>query len=176
MSTRHFYRYYDELADEIDEDLVKSLKAQLDGILIFAGLFAGVNSAFLALTLPQLSADPADDTNALLLQIALGAAQPYHCCTVTRRGSHYPCNVDMRRLRSMVPIQTTVVAYNAAYGICDRHSCCRARNQCHRDAPSFHITHHWLYVASDSPLSSARRSMGGHPEREPPQGSSTVFQ
>lgn len=30
-----FYKFYDELADEIDEDLVKSLKAQLDGILIF---------------------------------------------------------------------------------------------------------------------------------------------
>ncbi|KIO18414.1 hypothetical protein M407DRAFT_31918 [Tulasnella calospora MUT 4182] len=67
----HFYRYYDELAEESDEDLVKNLKAQLDGILIFAGLFAGVNSAFLALTLPQMSANPADDTNALLLQIAL---------------------------------------------------------------------------------------------------------
>ncbi|KAG9039328.1 hypothetical protein FS837_000990 [Tulasnella sp. UAMH 9824] len=68
----NFYKYYDELAEELDEDLVKSLKAQLDGILIFAGLFAGVNSAFLALTLPQMSADPAEDTNALLLQIALG--------------------------------------------------------------------------------------------------------
>lgn len=33
-----------------------------------AGLFAGVNSAFLALTLPLLSASPVDDTNALLLQ------------------------------------------------------------------------------------------------------------
>lgn len=32
-----------------------------------AGLFAGINSAFLALTLPQLNADPVDDTNALLL-------------------------------------------------------------------------------------------------------------
>ena len=31
----HFYRYYDALADEIDEDMVKSLKAQLDGILIY---------------------------------------------------------------------------------------------------------------------------------------------
>ncbi|KAG8938078.1 hypothetical protein FRC00_005339 [Tulasnella sp. 408] len=68
----NFYKYYDELAEELDEDLVKSLKAQLDGILIFAGLFAGVNSAFLALTLPQMSADLAEDTNALLLQIALG--------------------------------------------------------------------------------------------------------
>ncbi|KIO18104.1 hypothetical protein M407DRAFT_32209 [Tulasnella calospora MUT 4182] len=68
----HFFRYYDDLAEESDEDLVKNLKAQLDGILIFAGLFAGVNTAFLAFTLPQMSADPADDTNALLLQIALG--------------------------------------------------------------------------------------------------------
>ncbi|KIO24295.1 hypothetical protein M407DRAFT_26312 [Tulasnella calospora MUT 4182] len=68
----HFYRYYDALADEIDEDMVMSLKAQLDGILIFAGLFAGVNSAFLALTLPELSADPVDDTNALLLQLVTG--------------------------------------------------------------------------------------------------------
>ncbi|KIO21806.1 hypothetical protein M407DRAFT_79942, partial [Tulasnella calospora MUT 4182] len=68
----HFYRYYDALADELDEDMVKSLKSQLDGILIFAGLFAGVNSAFLALTLPDMKADPADDTNALLLQLVIG--------------------------------------------------------------------------------------------------------
>ncbi|KAG9038113.1 hypothetical protein FS837_001315 [Tulasnella sp. UAMH 9824] len=68
----HFYKYYDSLADELDEDMVKSLKAQLDGILIFAGLFAGVNPAFLALTLPETTADPADDTNALLLQLVTG--------------------------------------------------------------------------------------------------------
>ncbi|KAG8920825.1 hypothetical protein FRC01_000575 [Tulasnella sp. 417] len=63
-----FYRCYDAVADEIDEDMVKGLKEQLDGMLIFAGLFAGVNSAFLGLTIPLLSADPVDDTNALLAQ------------------------------------------------------------------------------------------------------------
>ncbi|KAG8898080.1 hypothetical protein FRC00_003369 [Tulasnella sp. 408] len=63
-----FYRCYDALAEEIDDDMVKGLKEQLDGILIFAGLFAGVNSAFLALTLPLLSADTADDISALLAQ------------------------------------------------------------------------------------------------------------
>ncbi|KAG8947701.1 hypothetical protein FRC04_010545 [Tulasnella sp. 424] len=63
-----FYRAYDTLAEEIDDDMTQSLKEQLDGMLIFAGLFAGVNSAFLALTLPLMSADPADDTNALLAQ------------------------------------------------------------------------------------------------------------
>ncbi|KAG8947789.1 hypothetical protein FRC04_010275 [Tulasnella sp. 424] len=67
-----FYHYYDQLADELDEDLTKRLKSQLDSLLIFAGLFAGVNSAFLALTLPMMSADPTDDTNALLLQLVKG--------------------------------------------------------------------------------------------------------
>ncbi|KAG8933526.1 hypothetical protein FRC01_008455 [Tulasnella sp. 417] len=62
-----FYRAYDAIAEEVDNDMTQSLKEQLDGMLIFAGLFAGVNSAFLALTLPLLSADPADDTNALLV-------------------------------------------------------------------------------------------------------------
>ncbi|KAG8982780.1 hypothetical protein FRB90_006555, partial [Tulasnella sp. 427] len=61
-----FYRCYDELADEFDDNMVEGLKQQLDGLLLFAGLFAGVNSAFLALTLPLMSPDPADDTNALL--------------------------------------------------------------------------------------------------------------
>ncbi|KAG9044938.1 hypothetical protein FS837_007263 [Tulasnella sp. UAMH 9824] len=61
-----FYHCYDALAEEIDENMVTGLKEQLDGLLIFAGLFAGVNTAFLALTLPLLSPDPADDTNALL--------------------------------------------------------------------------------------------------------------
>ncbi|KAG8919920.1 hypothetical protein FRC01_001027 [Tulasnella sp. 417] len=63
-----FYRCYDALAEELDEDMTKGLKEQLDGLLIFAGLFAGVNSAFLGLTLPLLSPDPTEDTNALLLQ------------------------------------------------------------------------------------------------------------
>ncbi|KAG8939447.1 hypothetical protein FRC04_006579 [Tulasnella sp. 424] len=61
-----FYRHYDALAEELDDNMVNKLKDQLDGLLLFAGLFAGVNSTFLALTLPLLSASPADDTNALL--------------------------------------------------------------------------------------------------------------
>ncbi|KAG9036311.1 hypothetical protein FS837_001702, partial [Tulasnella sp. UAMH 9824] len=68
----HFYRYYNDIAGDLDEDMVTSLKAQLDGILIFTGLFAGINTAFLALTLPEMRADPADDTNALLLQLVTG--------------------------------------------------------------------------------------------------------
>ncbi|KAG9040444.1 hypothetical protein FS837_000608, partial [Tulasnella sp. UAMH 9824] len=67
-----FWKYYDDVSDELDDDLVKRLKSQLDALLIFAGLFAGVNSGFLAMTLPLMKADPADDTNALLLQLVKG--------------------------------------------------------------------------------------------------------
>ncbi|KIO27032.1 hypothetical protein M407DRAFT_23722 [Tulasnella calospora MUT 4182] len=68
-----FLKHYDQLADELDEDMTKTIKENLDGMLIFAGLFAGVNSGFLTLTLPRMSADPSDDTNALLLQLVQGA-------------------------------------------------------------------------------------------------------
>ncbi|KAG8900933.1 hypothetical protein FRC00_010075 [Tulasnella sp. 408] len=61
-----FYHHYDNLAEEMDNDMATGLKDQLDGLLIFAGLFAGTNTAFLALTLPLMSPDPTDDTNALL--------------------------------------------------------------------------------------------------------------
>lgn len=30
-----FWKYYDAVADELDDDLVKRLKSQLDGLLIF---------------------------------------------------------------------------------------------------------------------------------------------
>ncbi|KIO25998.1 hypothetical protein M407DRAFT_24661 [Tulasnella calospora MUT 4182] len=63
-----FYRCYDALAQELDDDMTIGLKEQLEGLLIFAGLFAGINTAFLALTLPLMTANPGDDTNALLAQ------------------------------------------------------------------------------------------------------------
>lgn len=84
----HFYRCYDALAQKIDDDMVNGLKEQLNMMLVFvshpfdfhmdlhstilhtiqAGLFAAVNTAFLSISMPRLFPDPADDTNALLVQ------------------------------------------------------------------------------------------------------------
>ncbi|KAG8911739.1 hypothetical protein FRC01_005549, partial [Tulasnella sp. 417] len=72
-----FYRCYDELAEEIDDDMAGGLREQLDGLLLFNGLFAGINSAFLALTLPLLTPNPVDDTNALLLRLTIGGNFTY---------------------------------------------------------------------------------------------------
>ncbi|KAG8857309.1 hypothetical protein FRB96_005796 [Tulasnella sp. 330] len=62
-----FWAEYDKLADAYDKDLLKSLNNNLDSLLIFAGLFSSVNSSALFYSLSNLSADPADTTNALLL-------------------------------------------------------------------------------------------------------------
>ncbi|KAG8983198.1 hypothetical protein FRB90_006231, partial [Tulasnella sp. 427] len=67
-----FFYHYDKLRDDMDDDMVKSLKDNLDGLLTFTGLFAGVNTAFLALSLPLMSPDPQDNTNALLTQLVHG--------------------------------------------------------------------------------------------------------
>ncbi|KAG9016297.1 hypothetical protein FRB90_003377, partial [Tulasnella sp. 427] len=67
-----FFYHYDKLQDDMDDDMVKSLKDNLDGLLTFTGLFAGVNTAFLALSLPLMSPDPQDDTNALLTKLVRG--------------------------------------------------------------------------------------------------------
>lgn len=38
-----FYRCYDALADEIDDDMTKGLKEQLDGMLIFVSRLPNAN-------------------------------------------------------------------------------------------------------------------------------------
>ncbi|KAG9040820.1 hypothetical protein FS837_013053 [Tulasnella sp. UAMH 9824] len=62
----------------LDDDAVHERLGELSESREEAGLFAGVNSAFLALTLPDMKADPADDTNALLLQLVIGGNSSIH--------------------------------------------------------------------------------------------------
>ncbi|KAG8920501.1 hypothetical protein FRC01_000725, partial [Tulasnella sp. 417] len=81
----HFYRRYDAISDELDEGMVKRLKAQ-------AGLFASVNSAFLAITLPELKADTANDTNVLLLQLVIGGNSSISSAEDLPSATFYPAS------------------------------------------------------------------------------------
>ncbi|KAG9031611.1 hypothetical protein FRB95_002478, partial [Tulasnella sp. JGI-2019a] len=66
-----FWSEYDRLADAYDKSMTEALGDNLDSLLIFAGLFAGVNSAALFYSIPGLSSNPADETNALLRLIII---------------------------------------------------------------------------------------------------------
>ncbi|KAG8871145.1 hypothetical protein FRB97_008967, partial [Tulasnella sp. 331] len=61
-----FWAKYDRMATEFDKDTIKQLNGNLDVLLIFAGLFSAVNTAFIVPSLNNLSAGPADQTNYLI--------------------------------------------------------------------------------------------------------------
>ncbi|KAK7012762.1 hypothetical protein R3P38DRAFT_2722947 [Favolaschia claudopus] len=65
-------------AEKYDKALVESWKSDMDGLLIFAGLFSAILSAFLVESYKTLNADPGDATVQLLTQISrqLATSEP----------------------------------------------------------------------------------------------------
>ncbi|KAG9005791.1 hypothetical protein FRB94_001203 [Tulasnella sp. JGI-2019a] len=68
-----FWLIYEKQARDHAEDMLKRLNSNLDVLLIFAGLFSAVNTAFIVLTLSSLSADPAEETNTILRLLAMSS-------------------------------------------------------------------------------------------------------
>ncbi|KAG8871472.1 hypothetical protein FRB97_008655, partial [Tulasnella sp. 331] len=69
-----FWHRYDTFADEHDKAFLDRLDRDLDVLLIFAGLFSAINTAFIVLTLTDLGAPNGYQTNALLILQLKGAA------------------------------------------------------------------------------------------------------
>ncbi|KAG9007738.1 hypothetical protein FRB94_013973 [Tulasnella sp. JGI-2019a] len=68
---RDFWLKYDTLADSKDKVMIGRLNQNLDVLLIFAGLFSAINTAFVVLTLTNLSAPPSYQTDALLTLVVM---------------------------------------------------------------------------------------------------------
>ncbi|KAG9024077.1 hypothetical protein FRB95_012125 [Tulasnella sp. JGI-2019a] len=67
---KDYWFRYDSLADSKDKVMIDRLNSDLD-VLIFAGLFSAVNTAFIVLTLASLSAPPSYRTEALLTLLVM---------------------------------------------------------------------------------------------------------
>ncbi|KAG8886918.1 hypothetical protein FRB98_000793 [Tulasnella sp. 332] len=61
-----FWVKYEKHAGDHTEEVVRLSNSNLDVLLIFAGLFSAVNTAFIVLTINGLSSDPSAETNAIL--------------------------------------------------------------------------------------------------------------
>ncbi|KAF8798334.1 hypothetical protein BYT27DRAFT_7151139, partial [Phlegmacium glaucopus] len=66
---------YNREAESYDRALMETWKDDMDTIIIFAGLFSAVLTAFLVDASKNLKADPTDQTNALLTQTVVLLAQ-----------------------------------------------------------------------------------------------------
>ncbi|KAG1882252.1 hypothetical protein F4604DRAFT_1533986, partial [Suillus subluteus] len=60
-----FWATYKTVSDEYDDDMLERCNGNMDIVLIFAGLFATVNTAFIIAMQPN----PSDTTNDLLVQL-----------------------------------------------------------------------------------------------------------
>ncbi|KAG8855298.1 hypothetical protein FRB96_007096 [Tulasnella sp. 330] len=69
-----FWHRYDNFAETHDKAMLDRLDRDLDVLLIFAGLFSAINTAFIVLTITDLSAPPQYQTNALLILQLKGVA------------------------------------------------------------------------------------------------------
>ncbi|ESK86452.1 hypothetical protein Moror_4925 [Moniliophthora roreri MCA 2997] len=65
-----------KMVDKYDEDMVKNWKEDIDTLLVFAGLFSAVVTAFAIESYKWLSKDPEDTTVALLTQISQQLRDP----------------------------------------------------------------------------------------------------
>ncbi|KIJ54189.1 hypothetical protein M422DRAFT_153760, partial [Sphaerobolus stellatus SS14] len=63
------WRAYERVAKEHDEEFLDRRNTDLDSLLIFAGLFSAVSSAFIVDMESDLTPDPVDATNALLMAL-----------------------------------------------------------------------------------------------------------
>ncbi|KAG8998915.1 hypothetical protein FRB94_006532 [Tulasnella sp. JGI-2019a] len=68
-----YWARYDKIADAHDVHMVGRLNSDLDVLLIFAGLFSAVNTAFIVVTLANLSPNPSGKTNTLLRLLVIRA-------------------------------------------------------------------------------------------------------
>ncbi|KAG8852466.1 hypothetical protein FRB96_008654 [Tulasnella sp. 330] len=80
-SRSDFWNKYEEFAKEYDKDMMEGLNTNLDVLLIFAGLFSAVNTAFIVVAMAALSANPADETNHLLRLLVMNVSN--HTLTET---------------------------------------------------------------------------------------------
>ncbi|KAG7094529.1 hypothetical protein E1B28_005358 [Marasmius oreades] len=69
FTTRESWKVIMKTVDTLDEDLVKGYKEDIDTLLVFAGLFSAVVTAFTVESYQWLEEDPADITVELLTQI-----------------------------------------------------------------------------------------------------------
>ncbi|KIJ63833.1 hypothetical protein HYDPIDRAFT_91617, partial [Hydnomerulius pinastri MD-312] len=62
-----FWATYQHEASAYDDEFVETYKSDMDIVLIFAGLFSAVSTTFIVAMEPNLSPDPNETTNALLM-------------------------------------------------------------------------------------------------------------
>ncbi|KAF9253949.1 hypothetical protein L218DRAFT_887537, partial [Marasmius fiardii PR-910] len=100
--------------DTLDEDLVKGHKEDIDTLLVFAGLFLAVVTAFTMESYQWLDEDPADKSAMLLLQIAQQLSRQTH---IPPPLQHFTPSSSAVRINTFWFLSLTLALIDALFGL-----------------------------------------------------------
>ncbi|KAG7090369.1 hypothetical protein E1B28_009489 [Marasmius oreades] len=131
--------------DALDEDLVKGYREDIDTLLVFAGLFSAVVTAFTVESYKWLEEDPADKTVALLTQItqqmggltpSLSSPQPF---TPT---------ASVVRINIFWFLSLTLALVDALFGLLCKQWVCEYQRKTIAQTPGQALALSWLHYQS----------------------------
>ncbi|KIK40499.1 hypothetical protein CY34DRAFT_41033, partial [Suillus luteus UH-Slu-Lm8-n1] len=109
-----FWAEYKKVSGEFDDKMIDWCNGNMDTLLIFAGLFSGVNTAFIMAMQPN----PLDTTNALLvllIQISLNGPSAAQSTSLSS-STNYPSIFWMQALAYMSLALSLLAAFGAVMG------------------------------------------------------------
>ncbi|KAG8922077.1 hypothetical protein FRC01_014509 [Tulasnella sp. 417] len=110
-----YWKHFDQVASARNRQLMDSLNQNLDLLLVFGGLFAGVNSGFLAFAIPMLNQDPAAETNHLLRLLLRGGMNQSGLTDKDLEAPEFTASEEAIRLGRLFSISLTLTLL-AAFG------------------------------------------------------------
>ncbi|KAF9260186.1 hypothetical protein L218DRAFT_962812 [Marasmius fiardii PR-910] len=115
-----FERSWDVLrkaVEDHDDDVVRGYKEDIDTLLVFAGLFSAVVTAFAVESYQWLQEDPADTTVALLRQIAQGLHQGNFTSTSSPAQSYAGPTASAIRINTFWFLSLILALVDALFGL-----------------------------------------------------------
>ncbi|KAG8903859.1 hypothetical protein FRC00_014417, partial [Tulasnella sp. 408] len=110
-----YWKHFDQVASARNRQLLDSMNQNLDLLLVFGGLFAGVNSGFLAFAVPMLNADPAAETNHLLRLLLRGGTNQTGLTDDDLKAPDFTASDEAIRLARLFSVSLTLTLL-AAFG------------------------------------------------------------
>ncbi|KAG7100286.1 hypothetical protein E1B28_002059 [Marasmius oreades] len=127
--------------DTLDDDLVKGYKEDIDTLLVFAGLFSAVVTAFAVESYQWLEEDPADKSVALLSQIVQNMSGQ---TTLPSSPSPFSPSSSVVRINTFWFLSLTLALVDALFGLLCKQWLREHQRQTNTRTPSQALALRWL--------------------------------
>ncbi|KAG7098379.1 hypothetical protein E1B28_000337 [Marasmius oreades] len=134
--------------DELDEDLVKGYKEDIDTLLVFAGLFSAVVTAFTIESYQWLQENPAETTVELLRQIAQQMSTSSQSSPAVPPPPHFTPSSSVIRINTFWFLSLILALVDALFGLLCKQWIREHKRQINTRTPGQALALRWLRYQS----------------------------